>query len=101
MIRQTHSSILLVGYQPKNQDVVRWYFLNSKTRKTILHFTTSVIHVNPFYRQRSEFDVVTGSLLLRNLQTQDSGIFEVILNPIESQGLEKGDQISYVELDVQ
>ncbi|XP_078060287.1 uncharacterized protein LOC144486058 [Mustelus asterias] len=101
MIRKAFSSILLVGYQPKNQDVVRWYFLNSKTRKIIIHFTSSILHINPLFKQRATFDSETGSLLLQNLQPQDSGIYEVILNPVETQGLEKGDQTSYVQLDVQ
>ncbi|GCC21575.1 hypothetical protein chiPu_0020049 [Chiloscyllium punctatum] len=101
MIRKVHSSILLIGYQPKNRDSVRWIYVNSQTRKTIVHYSPSSMQFNPYYKHRAEFDVFTGSLLLRNLQAADSGIYEVILNPIDTQTLEKGDQLSYVELDVQ
>ncbi|XP_043534328.1 uncharacterized protein LOC122541562 [Chiloscyllium plagiosum] len=101
MIRKVHSSILLNGYQPKNRDSVRWIYVNSQTRKTIVHYSPSSMQFNPYYKHRAEFDVFTGSLLLRNLQAADSGIYEVILNPVDTQTLEKGDQLSYVELEVQ
>ncbi|XP_067865247.1 carcinoembryonic antigen-related cell adhesion molecule 21-like [Heterodontus francisci] len=101
IIRKVKSSVLLFGYQPKKQEVVSWTYINSKVRTGIVHYSSQVLHISPYYRHRTQFDVSTGSLLMQNLQVKDSGIYEVVLNPVATSKLEKGDEITYVELDIQ
>ncbi|XP_067829762.1 uncharacterized protein [Heptranchias perlo] len=101
VVRRVDSAIAVLGFQAKNRESLMWRYLNFKTESAIVSYSAGKILFSSYYKYRAEFHPLTGSLILKHLQVEDSGIYEVILNPIESNKLIKGDEIAYLQLDVQ
>ncbi|XP_062903448.1 uncharacterized protein LOC134346074 isoform X2 [Mobula hypostoma] len=76
------------AFFPRKEDIyvkrrkVTWRFLNHEYELIILEHVSysDIVSFNSYFRHRVKYDLKTGSLLLKNVQVEDSGLFEVKLN---------------------
>ncbi|XP_069784501.1 uncharacterized protein [Narcine bancroftii] len=101
IVCKVHSFVVLPGFKLLNQESIQWNFLNYKTYKVIVQYSPLMFKLNPLYGHRAKLNVTSGDLFLRELKMEDSGIYEVILNPRKNKTLTKGDDVASIYLDVQ
>ncbi|XP_059827132.1 hepatic and glial cell adhesion molecule-like isoform X1 [Hypanus sabinus] len=82
--RPAGSSVLFSILPNMKRRKVIWRFLNHEYELIILeHMSYSnIVSFNSYFRHRVKYDLKTGSLLVKKLQVEDSGLFEVKLGEL-------------------
>ncbi|XP_059827133.1 hepatic and glial cell adhesion molecule-like isoform X2 [Hypanus sabinus] len=84
--RPAGSSVLFSILPNMKRRKVIWRFLNHEYELIILeHMSYSnIVSFNSYFRHRVKYDLKTGSLLVKKLQVEDSGLFEVKLAQLQT-----------------
>ncbi|XP_029463194.1 uncharacterized protein LOC115094360 [Rhinatrema bivittatum] len=81
------STVLLPAFHPSGDvGVLQWVYVNESTTQDILdYFRDNDPTINRLFVDRVTFYTSNGSLLLKNVRVEDSGIYKVTVNLLEKE----------------